>query len=753
MKLKKIFLLFMLLTTIFSMNVQAQYEFGKTPDIHVEGNQLVDAQGHPVRFFGFMDTPSAWFNGGRWGWSYDAAGQTRCKEYFNKLFTATTDTLSGTFCNLFRLHLEPAWLDGSTTVCWFCGKSVTLYTATQIKNNPDKYGICKTCGNKTYYKSDDGKIMDPDGQEVGGEADVHVKSIAKLKTTLGSVYVPIAESANKHGMYVIMRPPGVCPGTIKVGGYYQQYLMKVWDAVTQNAKVKKYSGWLSIELANEPVRCVDAKGQDTPQALHDFFQPIVNKIRENGFEGVVWVPGTGWQANYRSYATNPIEDANLGYAVHNYTGWYGGSDESYTNGRTVSQYTNEFHNSVPILDTNPIVITEVDWSPNKKSEEGKGHVNEHGDWVDGNYGTWATGSTSKWGVLYKGLLDKYNNISMTLSATGCYLDIDEYINNKKIVPAFKNAMEREGLYDPYEGSGVACWKWYRDYYYQQHDGYSNDNITISQVNTTSIKDLVVGVGSGSYVTFNATFKSGRKGNVAQTCTYEVSDPTVAKVFHGKVIGLAPGSTDVVATYTDVTGAAYSIPFHVDVTLFPLTREGFNAAIQGGGAVTNQTAAALYYSSVKDGFAGWTFSDGVDLSKYDTLTVTLASRPTTTSKAALRIYDQPDLKGAYAEVSLVQVTEAKVPLKTFLKNDGKPLDLSKICMVGIYTGGQTTIRIKEVRLDVADQEDAILEIAEDQMNGTNVQAIFNLNGVRTDRLHKGVNIIRMADGKNKKLIIK
>ena len=44
------------------------------PAIHVEGRWLVDTKGKRVVLHGVMDTPNAWFNGGRWGWSYDDAG-------------------------------------------------------------------------------------------------------------------------------------------------------------------------------------------------------------------------------------------------------------------------------------------------------------------------------------------------------------------------------------------------------------------------------------------------------------------------------------------------------------------------------------------------------------------------------------------------------------------------------------------------------------------------------------------------------
>ena len=120
---------------------------------------------------------------------------------------------------------------------------------------------------------------------------------------LPQLYLKLAEMAMKYGMYVVVRPPGVCPHDLKVGDYYNQYLMYVWDVFSQQEFVKDHAGQISIELANEPVNLRNAQNQDDPKALHDYFQPIVNKIRENGFTGIIWAPGTGWQANYTSYAT------------------------------------------------------------------------------------------------------------------------------------------------------------------------------------------------------------------------------------------------------------------------------------------------------------------------------------------------------------------------------------------------------------------------------------------------------------------
>ena len=385
------------------------------PTLQVEGRWIVDTHGNHVVLHGVMDTPNMYFNGWRWGspWdannraNYDASGATKCLAYFEKLFTG----LEKAKCNVFRLHLDPAWTNDPSD----------SYTYSGAADQPS---------------------------DASGEADIKKFNPSRLKTFLSSLYWPLMQKAMNHGMYVVVRPPGVCPHNLKVGDYYQQYLTTVWDIVSQNSNIKKYAGQISIELANEPVSLKNADDKDDAKALHDYFQPIVDKIRSNGFTGIIWVPGTGWQANYTSYVTWPIEGYNIGYAVHDYCGWYNSSDDS----PSPTVKINSFHNSVPVVDTNPVIITEVDWSPKK---EGTGHYNEHGDWVESNWGTWATGSTSKWGKAYKACLDHFGNISMTLSGTSCLIDVDKLLADGSVVPAF------DGIE---EACGKACMDWYADYY-------------------------------------------------------------------------------------------------------------------------------------------------------------------------------------------------------------------------------------------------------------------------------------------------
>lgn len=401
------------LLLILTMISHASDDF---PPLHVSGNQLVNEQGKVVTLHGVMDTPNRYFNGDRWQeWKagYNDEDVQPCLDYFEKLFTAISDRSQGCYCTVFRLHLDPCWT-----------------------NDP----------NKTLVGE-------------GGEHNISQFSAQRLVRYWKSLYSKLMEKALAHGLYVILRPPGVCPKDIKVGDDYQSYLKTVWGTVTQANVLKEHSGHVSIELANEPVHVYAADGSSSKSALRDFFQPVVDIIRDNGFNGVIWVPGAGYQSQYSDYAQYPINDVNFGYAVHVYPGWYGASDKSYNHNAFISQ----FHVQVPVVDTNPIMVTEIDWSP--ENPDGEGKYDEWGEWVKPNYGTWGTASTSKWGNAWKAVHDHYGNIGMTLTSTDDLIDIDEYLNSGMVRPNFSVAGD---LYQ--ECCAYTCFQWYKEFYEAQATG-------------------------------------------------------------------------------------------------------------------------------------------------------------------------------------------------------------------------------------------------------------------------------------------
>lgn len=485
------------------------------PTLQVEGRWLVDKHGNQVVLHGVMDTPNMFFNDWRWGspWTdgtnYNDVSVNKCLAYFEKLFSAMEQAK----CNVFRLHMDPAWTN----------------------------------------------LNAPEGT---GENNIQYFNEARYRKYLESLYLEMAKKAMNHGLYVVVRPPGVCPQDLKVGDNYNKYLMLIWDIFSQKDFVKEHAGQISIELANEPVNMKNAQNQDDPKALHDFFQPIVDKIRDNGFTGIIWVPGTGWQANYTSYAQYPITGYNIGYAVHDYNGWYGCDDKNLSASDVpvaTQRKIEQFHNQVPVVDTNPVIITEIDWSPYKP---GSGHYNEHNEWVESNYGTWATGRTSVWGNITKGVYEHFGNISMTLSGTGCLIDIDRFLAIGQVSPAF-GGLE--------EACGKACMDWYADYYnvnwpHADDEEETGDAYTLQKIEANP-EAIELMVGSEMFVKLTATYKDGHTKEITTIATYTVDDPTVISIANGIVKGLKGGSTKITASYKAPAGDEQQVVINVKVNSF------------------------------------------------------------------------------------------------------------------------------------------------------------------------------------------
>ena len=425
MKQKKL-----LLSLALALMSMAGHAADNLPGLHVEGKNLVDSEGKTVVLHGVMDTPNRYFNGNRWGTGgYSVSDVTPCLDYFEKMFTAITDKSQGAYCTVFRLHMDPCW---------------TNYNA-------------------------------PAGTQ---ENNIQYFSEKRYETFLSKLYVKLVEKALAHGLYVIVRPPGVCPQNIKVGDEYQAYLKKVWKLFASNATIQKNAGQVSIELANEPINVLLANGSKSDKALHDFFQPVVDEIRATGFKGIIWVPGSGYQSNYVGYSKYPITDTenNFSYAVHVYSGWYGNMTDKNCDHNT---FIKNFQAQVPMVTSKPIMVTEIDWSPEDPDKASEGHYNEWGQWTAPNLGTWATGSTSKWGLAWKAVHDHFSNIGMTITHPQEYYDIDEYLKTGKVQPGLQNA-KKHNLFE--ECCSYACFNWYKDWYLKQTTGVEE---TIA--NTTDVK--------------------------------------------------------------------------------------------------------------------------------------------------------------------------------------------------------------------------------------------------------------------------
>lgn len=650
--MKKLLALGMLLCATLTLWAQGVKPL---PSLHVEGKWIVDKHGNHVVLHGVMDTPNMYFNGWHWGspWdannraNYDAAGAKKCMAYFNKLFWAFEQAK----CDVFRLHLDPAWT-----------------------NDPsDSY----------VYEGSTGQAAD-----AKDEADIKKFNPNRLTSFLKTLYFPLAKDAMDHGLFVIMRPPGVCPRNLKVGDYYQQYLIKVWDIVSKNDSVKKYAGQISLELANEPINIRNKYSQDAANAMRDYFQPVVDKIRENGFTGIIWIPGTGYQSNYRGYKSFPIKDNNFGYAVHDYPGWYNSSDEN----PDATNKRNNFLDAVPVVKTNPIFITEVDWSPLKEPLE-YDHDNEWGQPVYKNLGTWATASTSKWGKAFKSMLDYFGNISMTLTHPHDFLDIDTLLQKNKVVAAF-NA-------NP-EACGKACMDWYAEYWKVDwpHADVQEGTPEYETVASLELKEQpsLLMVGENFSPQFRAVYQDGHSADVTNEVTLTSGNTDVAVVTGATIKTVGYGPVEITASYTDVRDNKVDTTFTLETSYFIFASDYVNASLKGEGGVFNANSCAM--KPAADGEIGWEYATPADMSAYKYLVVKLKREQT--CNAHLNIYTTQGLsEDCYSSEpfgsALQIVTNLQEAKYTQGNKQGQPLNLKNIGVLSFWGNGSGFLQFEKIYL--------------------------------------------------------
>lgn len=346
-----------------------------TPRLHVEGRNLKDPHGNTVILHGFAQTYSPWFNEQGKIWSnYNVSGCLNYnKEKINQILAA------GWKMNFVRMHMDPYW-----------------------SNTP--------------------------GVKTTGENDISAFSYARFTSYVDQVFVPMAQFAISKGLYVIMRPPGVCPERIAVGDAYNNYLLKVWGYVSRHAKLRNNPG-VMFELANEPINILGPDGtygagsQGHFDHLKTYFQSVVDTIRANGSQNILWIPGLGYQSLYKGYAVNPIEGENIGYAVHIYPGWFG-SGSGYAN------FQKGWDADIkPIANIAPICVTEMDWAPAKYNSSWGKEVTgvAGGSGFGANFNKITKESKNVSWLLFTGpeLLAKYTGIAPAVGDTFTFLNDPE----------------------------------------------------------------------------------------------------------------------------------------------------------------------------------------------------------------------------------------------------------------------------------------------------------------------------------------
>lgn len=592
------------------------------PRLHVVGRYLKNERGETVNLHGFAQTYSPFFNQNSWN-NYDVSG---CLRYNQGLIDKMLD--KGWKMNFIRLHMDPYWSD------------------------------------------------DPTQESVRYEGHERFSQV-RFEKYLSEVFIPMAEYAIRKGLYVVMRPPGVCPEKIAVGDDYNQYLEKVWSIVSKHPKIKTSSG-IMFELANEPINILGTDGTygGNGQVYFDnakkFFQTIVDKIRVNA-TNIIWIPGLSYQSSFSGYAANPVEGDNIGYAVHAYPGWYGSDAEEPSaelggvTGGGYESFQRGWNVQVqPIADIAPVMVTEMDWAPAK---------------YDSSWGKSITGTEGEagFGANFKYIADNTGNVSW-LIFTDCSL-LAQFKDEEGVAGAYTF------LNDP-EACPWPVYHWFKE--------YASEEVIeseLTELEIVGVKDYVdILTGSDRYLVVKALYADGHQRMVTNEVTYSSTDQSIVKVKdNGRIVALKDGTSTVTVSYTSQQGSR-AISLEVHATTFPLTEKGFDASIWETGTFDESTKTLV---TGNYGFGGWQYSNGLDLSGYRQLVVEIGND--NDCSASFRLFDVNNYWSNPAVYDFGNSRRIMVDLNNMLNNNQEKLDPSHLYIIGFWTVGGKPLVIERISL--------------------------------------------------------
>lgn len=492
----------------------------------------------------------------------------------------------------------------------------------------------------------------------------------------------MAEHAISKGLYVVFRPPGVSPERIAAGDDYNQFLELVWTMVSKHPKIRNNSD-IMFELANEPIniRGTDgtyaSNGQGHFDQMKEFCQSIVDRIRANA-DNVIWVPGLAYQSSFSGFANNPVEGANIGYAVHAYPGWYGSDTEEAspelggTMGGGYESFQRGWDAQVkPVADFAPVMVTEMDWAPKK---------------YNASWGKSFTGTVGGpgFGANFKYIADMTGNVSW-LIFTECHW-----------LAAFKNIEGTPGQYtflnDP-EACPWPAYHWYNEYANGSTDVQKEpENISILGIG----EQVQVLTGDNRYLIVEASYPDGSSRPVTGDTRFEISDQSIVAIDeNGKMSALKDGEAVVTATYTSPSGMSTKIVFTVHASSFPLTEEMFNPSIWETGTFNEETKTLI---TGQYGFGGWQYGNGINLSEYSHLVVELGNE--NDSSVSFRLFDENNYWSQPATFDFGNSKKIEINLHNMYKKAGDShvkVNPSRIYIIGFWSTGGKPIIIKDVYL--------------------------------------------------------
>lgn len=601
-------------------------EFTGPLELNVVGRYLKDAQGNIVNLHGFGQTYSPFFNDFAWN-NYDVEGCLRHnKTMIDQVLAA------GWRMNFIRMHMDPYWSDDTS-------KESVRY----------------------------------EGHERFSEE--------RFRKYLDEVFVPMAEYATGKGLYVVMRPPGVSPEKIAPEDDYQAFLIKVWDIVSSHKRLRN-NGKVMFELANEPINILGTDGSYGSNGdghfknMQLYFQAIIDKIRGNGADNIIWVPGLGYQSQYAGFATHRFTGDNIGFAVHVYPGWYNSDAEVGPNenvggvsGGGYEGFQRGWDAQImPVAEYAPVMVTEMDWAPAK---------------YDSSWGKSITGVAGGegFGANFKYIADNTGNVSWMI------------FTSQELLAQFDGVPGTPGNYTFLNDPEACPWPVY--HWFKEYAGEEVPEGELVSLEITGVgESLEIRMGDSRSLVVKARYADGSVEAVTAKAVMELSDEQVAVLENGKIVALKEGSTRLTVSYTSQSDVTRTLEVEVKViTPFPLTEAMFDPSIWEEGTFDESTRTLV---TGQYGFGGWQYAEGLDLSGFKTITVELGND--NSSQVSFRLFDKNNYWSEPAMYDFGNSRKIVVDLHDMTDKNGNVISPDHLYIIGFWSLGGKPIIIDKITLE-------------------------------------------------------
>ena len=596
-------------------------------ELNVVGRYLKDAEGNIVNLHGFGQTYSPFFNNFAWN-NYDVEG---CLRHNRSMIDQVLS--AGWRMNFVRMHMDPYWSD------------------------------------------------DPSKESVRYEGHERF-SEERFRKYLDEVFVPMVEYATGKGLYCVMRPPGVSPEKIALNDDYQAFLLKVWDIVSSHIRLRN-NGKVMFELANEPINILGpdgtyaGSGDGHFQNMQLYFQAVIDKIRGNGAENIIWVPGLGYQSQYAGFAAHRFTGNNIGFAVHVYPGWYNSDAEEDPKENITGSIKGGGYEGfqrgwdaqiMPVAEYAPVMVTEMDWAPAK---------------YDSSWGKSITGVAGGegFGANFKYIADNTGNVSWMI------------FTSQELLAQFNGVPGTPGNYTFLNDPEACPWPVY--HWFKEYAGEAVPEGDLTGLEITGVGEtLEIRMGDSKSIIVKAVYADGSVAAVTVDATVEIADETVASVVRGKVVAHKEGTTKMTVSYTSQAGVTKTLEVAVKViTPFPLTEAMFNPSIWETGTFDESTRTLV---TGQYGFGGWQYAEGLDLSAYRTITVELGND--NASQVSFRLFDKNNYWSNPAMFDFGNSRKIVVDLYAMKDKNGNAISPAHLYIIGFWSLGGKPIIIDKITLE-------------------------------------------------------